>query len=112
MRLSLSLLLGLPAVTSVLAIVPPTSQHRETIQEAAYHARDLVIRRSDGLATFMSVFPEGYGDGLDGMPIGGMEYVAPADNGDLYILAMPLSKVRNISNLFKSVGSAALPGVR
>lgn len=70
------------------------SSHRETVAEAAYHARDLVIRRSDGLATFMSVFPEGYGDGLDGLPIGGMEYVAPASDGDLYILAMPLSKVR------------------
>lgn len=85
------------AVTAVCAVVPPTQNdawHRETVQEAAYHARDLITSRSDGLATFMSVFPEGYGDGLDGIPIGGMEYVAPADDGDLYILAMPLSKVR------------------
>lgn len=88
--------------SAVWAVVinPPSPQslpsnHRETVQEAAYHARDLVINRSDGLATFMSVFPQGYGDGLDGMPIGGMEYVAPTTDGDLYILAMPLSKVRS-----------------
>lgn len=97
MHFSLALLSASVAVTAVCAVVPPTQNdawHRETVQEAAYHARDLITSRSDGLATFMSVFPEGYGDGLDGIPIGGMEYVAPADDGDLYILAMPLSKVR------------------
>jgi len=97
MRLSLALL-SVTAATLATAIVTPKQEHveshRETVEEAAYHARDLIIRRSDGLATFMSVFPEGYGDGLDGIPIGGMEYVAPAEDGDLYILAMPLSKVR------------------
>lgn len=99
MRLSLALL-GVSAARLASAVIPPSVStediqwHRETLEEAAYHARDLVVRRSDGLATFMSVFPEGYGDGLDGLPIGGMEYVAPTDDGDLYILAMPLSKVR------------------
>jgi hypothetical protein len=69
-----------------------------------------VIRRSDGLATFMSVFPEGYGDGLDGLPIGGMEYVAPTDNGDLLYSGHASVKGEKIS--FQSVRSAAWPGVR
>lgn len=75
------------------AVVSVATGHRETIEEAAFHARDLVARRSDGIATFLSVFPDNTGDGLDNLPIGGMEYVAPAPHGDLYILAMPVSKV-------------------
>jgi hypothetical protein len=89
-QLGCSIVLAISVLTACAATF---ISHRETVQEAAYHARDLINRRSDGLATFMSVFPQGYGDGLDGLPIGGMEYVAPASDGDLYILAMPLSKV-------------------
>jgi hypothetical protein len=42
------------------------------------------------MSTFASDYPDA---GLQNLPIGGMEYFAPADNGDLYILAMPISKV-------------------
>lgn len=74
-----------------------TSAHRETIEEAALHARDLIAHRSDGIATFMSTFPSNYSDSsLASLPIGGLEYFAASDTGDMYILAMPVSK--QISN--------------
>lgn len=63
------------------------------MRHPAQHARDLISHRSDGIGTFMSVFPANYSDPtLQGLPIGGLEYFAPAENGDLYILAMPISK--------------------
>jgi hypothetical protein len=49
----------------------------------------------------MSVFPSNYSDApLQGLPIGGLEYFAPGPEGDLYILAMPISK--QISNVLGS----------
>lgn len=114
MHLAVSLAV-LATVTAVQAVIPPSyppstsTSHRETVQEAAFHARDLINRRSDGLATFISTFPEGYGDGLDGLPIGGMEYVAPASHGDLYILAMPLSKVGCFSPLVSFISNLHTP---
>lgn len=42
----------------------------------------------------MSLFPSDYYDEeLQGLPIGGMEYFATTPDGDLIILAMPISKV-------------------
>ena len=89
--------------------------HRETMEEAgkhafprarmslanglntAMHARDLIAHRSDGIATFMSTFASNYSDpSLANLPIGGLEYFAASDTGDMYILALPISK--QISN--------------
>ena len=58
------------------------------------HARDLVAHRSDGLGTLISVYASDYADqDLAGHAIGLMEYFAPNDQGDLYVLAMPVSSV-------------------
>lgn len=67
----------------------------ELRKSSAAHARDLISRRSDGIGAFMSVFPSDYvaDPSLANLPIGGLEYFAPAGDGDLYILAMPISKV-------------------
>ena len=46
----------------------------------------------------MSVFEQDYAadPSLAGLPIGGLEYFAPSEDGDLYILAMPISKVHAV----------------
>lgn len=85
------------AAQAAIAASTSIAGHRETVQEAAMHARDLIAHRSDGIATFMSTFAANYSDsGLASLPIGGLEYFAASETGDMYILAMPISK--QISN--------------
>ena len=83
----------------------------DTAMRSAYHARDLVTHRSDGIGTLMSVFPSNYSDApLQGLPIGGLEYFAPGPEGDLYILAMPISK--QISNVLGSEAHNATVAIK
>lgn len=67
---------------------------RETVEQAAFHARDLVANRGDGIGTLISVYADDFADAdLAGHGIGLLEYYAPNEQGDLYILAMPISSV-------------------
>ncbi|KAH8918071.1 hypothetical protein BT69DRAFT_1286038 [Atractiella rhizophila] len=67
---------------------------RETIEEATVRARELVKWRSDGIGTLMSVWPNDYKDeSLANLPIGLQEYFASTDEGDFYLLAMPISNI-------------------
>jgi len=86
------------SLLSLTRAVSLTSGSRETVQQAALHARTLLSERSDGLGTLMSVFPADYEDeSLRDLAIGGMEYFATTGTGNLIVLAMPISKqIRNI----------------
>lgn len=67
---------------------------RETLSEAAVHARELIQYRSLGIGTLMSTYPEDHPqNSLRGLAIGLQEYFAPYPNGDLLLLALPISPI-------------------
>ncbi|EGG03459.1 uncharacterized protein MELLADRAFT_75319 [Melampsora larici-populina 98AG31] len=67
---------------------------RETLSDAALHARELIQYRSLGIGTLMSTYPEDHPqESLRGLAIGLQEYFAPYHNGDLLLLALPISPI-------------------
>ncbi|KAG0142014.1 hypothetical protein CROQUDRAFT_663089 [Cronartium quercuum f. sp. fusiforme G11] len=67
---------------------------RETLKEAAIHARELIQYRSQGIGTLISNYPSNHPDkSLRGQSIGLQEYFAPFPNGDLLLLVLPISPI-------------------
>ncbi|GAA97474.1 uncharacterized protein L969DRAFT_91343 [Mixia osmundae IAM 14324] len=84
---------------SLLCFVLTARAHKETIEEAALHARRLVDVRSDGIGTLMSQFGDDASERMHGKITGLQEYFAPdsAHPGDLVMLLMPISP--NVHNI-------------
>lgn len=82
----LSVSLGLLALLSSTSASPLSDQSpliaRETIEEAAAHARHLIEHRGDGIGTLVSTYAANDSSALEhdiaGRPTGLLEYYAPA----------------------------------
>lgn len=67
-----------------------TSDSIPTVKEAAVQARQLL--RSESIATLSTVFPQGEPHGLEGLPIGLMDYYADcSENGNPTLLAVSVA---------------------
>lgn len=67
-----------------------TSDTIPTVKEAAVQARQLL--RSESIATLSTVFPKGEPHGLDGLPIGLMDYYADcSEDGNPTLLAIGIA---------------------
>lgn len=94
MRFSVPLLLLAPlaalAVPVEITLDDITSDSVPTVKEAAVQARQLL--RSESIATLSTVFPKGEPHGLDGQPIGLMDYYADcSENGNPTLLAVGIA---------------------
>lgn len=91
MRFAIPLLLLAPlavlAVPVETTLGDVTSDSIPTVKEAAVQARKLL--RSESIATLSTVFPQGEPHGLEGLPIGLMDYYADcSENGNPTLLAV------------------------
>lgn len=94
MRFSISLLILAPlaalAVPLEITLDDVASASVPTVKEAALQARQLL--RSESIGTLSTVFPKGDPHGLDGQPIGLMDYYADcSENGNPTLLAVGIA---------------------
>lgn len=94
MRFSIPLLILAPlaalAVPLEITLDDVTSARIPTVKEAAIQARQLL--RSESIGTLSTIFPKGDPHGLDGQPIGLMDYYADcSENGNPTLLAVGIA---------------------